>query len=127
MAFIQSLLRVLPEQPWRWTTPPIYDEDGFETTPGVKQTLNGVFILFSNELITILRENLNSTQKNELATWVNIYTEEQCATWNVPLWAGETQAIVLRIPNNVWSNPTTEPPTKVKTYLQHLWRAANSN
>ena len=120
-AFNRSLLSVLPYQPWRWTTPP--NPDG---TGGVKQTLNGVFILFSDELVAMLKANLTQAQKDELESWVNRYSEAQCAEWHVPVWAGQGSAVYCRVPAAVWSAPATAPPAKVKQYFQSLWREANA-
>jgi hypothetical protein len=119
MPFDTSLVKVLDQQPWRWTTPP--NPDG---TGGVKQTLNGVFILFSDELVAILKAGLTQVQKDELQTWVNQYTEAQCADWHVPVWAGNDKAVYCRVPAAIWNDPTTAPPQKVKDYFQSLWRAA---
>ena len=121
MAFNRSLLSVLPYRPWRWTTPP--NPDG---TGGVKQELNGVFILFSDELVQILKEGLTQAEKDELQTWVNRYTEAQCAEWHVPLWAGTNAAVYCRVPAAIWSDPSTTPPLKVRRYFQSLWRAATN-
>lgn len=121
MAFNTSLLKVLDTQPWRWTTQP--NPDG---TGGVKQTLDGVFILFSDELVAILKAGLTQAQKDELETWVNRYTAAQCATWHVPVWAGSSSAVYCRVPAAIWNNPTTTPPLKVRQYFQSLWRAATT-
>lgn len=121
MAFDLSLLRVLPHKPWRWTIPP--NEDG---TGGTKQELNGVFILFSDELVAILKEGLTQVQKDELQQWVSRYTQEQCAEWNVPVWAGQDSAVYLRVPAVIWDDPTQPPPNKVKQYFQWLWTEATN-
>jgi hypothetical protein len=117
MPFNRSLLKVIEERPWRWTTPP--NPDG---TGGVKQTLDGVFILLSDELVEWMKANLTQAQKDELQGWVNRYTEAQCATWHVPVWAGQTSAVFLRVPAAVWNDPTGAPPQKVKTYFRELFR-----
>lgn len=117
--FNKSLLKVLDTAPRRGTTPP--NPDG---TGGVKQTLNGVFILFSDELVAILKAGLTQAQKDELQQWVNRYTEAQCAEWHVPVWAGNDSAVYCRVPAATWNDPTTTPPVKVRNYFQHLWRAA---
>ena len=126
MAFNRSLLHVLPYKPWRWTTPPTYNPDGSVNTPGVKQELNGVFILFSDELVTILKEGLTAIEKAELDGYVNRYTEAQCAMWNVPVWAGQDSAVYCRVPAAVWNDPTTPPPAKVKRFFAKLWQEATT-
>jgi hypothetical protein len=118
MAWLRSQLLIIEERPWRWTTPP--NPDG---TGGVKSApLDGVFILLSDELVQRLKTGLSQAQKDELQTWVDLRTEAHCATWHVPLWAGETSGYFLRVPAAVWNDPSSEPPAKVKTYLQHLWQ-----
>lgn len=119
--FNRSLLKVLTTQPWRYTTQPTYNPDGSEATPGVKQFLDGVFILFSDELVTLLKTTLSAAEKTELQTWVNQYTEAQCALWHVPVWAGNASAVYARIPAAVWNDPTVAPPAKVKQYFSTLW------
>lgn len=126
MAFNRSLLQVLDYRPWRWTTAPTYDANGNVITPGVKQELNGVFILFSDELVAILKEGLTQAEKDELQQWVNVYTEAQCAMWNVPVWAGNDRAVYCRVPAAVWSDPATDTPAKVKRFFASLWREATT-
>jgi hypothetical protein len=101
-------------------TPPNADGTG-----GVRSApLDGVFILLSDELVELLRAKLSQAQKDELAAWVNRYSEAQCATWHVPLWAGQSSAVLLRVPASVWDDPTGAPPAKVRNYLAELWREA---
>lgn len=119
MPFNRSLLKVLDQQPWRWTTPPDAQGNG-----GVSQTLNGVFILFSDELVAILKAGLSQAEKDELQTWVNQYTKAQCAEWHVPVWSGNDRAVYCRVPNAIWSDSATNPPAKVRNYFQSLWEAA---
>lgn len=109
-------------RPWRWTTPPNADGTG-----GVKSApLDGVFILLSDALVDALRASLGQAAKDELTAWIDRRTEAQCATWHVPVWAGQSSAVFLRVPAAVWNDPAGEPPEKVKQYLQHLWRAAQA-
>ena len=123
--FDRSLLQVIGYQPWRWTTPPTYDPiTHAELTPGIRQTLGGVFILFSDELVAILKAGLTQAQKDELQNWVNQYTEAECAEWHVPVWAGDNKAVYCRVPAAIWNDPTTAPPLKVRNYFQALWKAA---
>lgn len=112
--FNLSLLKVLETQPHQ------VDVNG-----NVTQTLNGVFILFSDELIEILRAGLTQAEKTELAAWVNRYTAAQCAAWNVPVWAGNDTAVYARVPASIWNDPLASPPPKVRRFFQHLWREAN--
>ncbi len=116
MAFNSSLLRVLPVQPWRWTTLPDAQGNG-----GVKQTLNGVFILLNDEIVDYLRTTMTQAQKDEVALWVNRYTDAQCAEWNVPLWSGKTSAVYWRVPSTIWNNPATVPPAKVRNYFRNFY------
>ena len=110
MPFILSQLKVIEERPWRWTTPP--NPDG---TGGVKSApLDGVFILLSDELVAWMKQNLTQTQKDEIDGWIDRRTEAQCATWHVPVWAGQSSAVFLRVPAATWDDPTGPPPLKVK-------------
>jgi hypothetical protein len=130
MTFERSQIMVLgrdgTERPWRWNPAPIYGNGPLEppTVPGVQQQADGVFILFSDALVETLRANLTQVQKDELSQWVDRRTEEQCAEWHVPVWAGQSSGVFLRIPAAVWNDPTGTPPSKVRNYLQFLWRAA---
>jgi hypothetical protein len=136
MMFNRSQILVLgrdgSERPWRWTTEPVYGNGLMNppTVPGVKATPAGAFILFSDEIVATLKENLTQAQKDELQGWVERYHIDdpdplkRPQTWHVPVWAGQDSVVVLRVPNAVWNDPTTAPPAKVKTYLQHLWREA---
>jgi len=124
MPFNRSLLQVLDYKPWRWTIEPTYNPDGSILTPGTKQELDGVFIMLSDELVTILKNGLTQAQKDELEGWVNRYSMAQLALWHAPCWAGQNSAVYLRVPASVWNDPTTAPPPKVKAYLQALWREA---
>lgn len=125
MTFDRSLLKVLDYAPWKYTTQPTYNPDGSEATPGIIQTLDGVFILFSDEIVVTLKTGLTQTQKDELQTWVNQYPEATCALWHVPVWAGNNKAVYCRVPAAIWADPSTPPPAKVKNYFQALWNAAN--
>jgi hypothetical protein len=88
MPFDRSQIRILDTAPFKWATPPSMG------VAGVKgQTLDGVFILMSDELVTSLRETMTAAEKTEVAPWVNRYTAEQCALWNVPVWAGQDSAV----------------------------------
>lgn len=117
--WLRSQLHIVEERPWRWTTQP--NPDG---TGGVKSApLDGVFILLSDELVDRLKAKLTQAQKDGLSQWVNRYSEAQCATWHVPVWAGQTSAVFLRVPAAVWDDPTGVPPAKVRDYLSELWRA----
>ena len=120
--FNPSMLNPLDYQPWRYTTQPTYNPDGSEATPGVKQFLNGAFILLSDEILTIMRAKLTPAERTELSSWIDRRTEDQCALWNVPVWAGNNAAVIVRIPAAVWDDPTTAPPAKVRNYFQMLWR-----
>ncbi len=122
--FDRSQILVIDERPWRYTTPPTYDAAGVELTPGVKQTLSGVFVLISDELVDLLADALTPAQRTELRGWIYRVTEAEAATWNVPLWAGQSSAIFLRIPAAIWNDPATNPPAKVKAYFQQLYREA---
>lgn len=122
MPFDASSVQRLEYRPWRWTTPPAGDGTG-----GVKEDIpgGGVFILLSPKLVEQLKQNLTAAERNELQTYVYPVTQAQAATWHVPVWAGETNAVYLRIPAAVWNNPTGTPPAKVKRFFQWLWREAS--
>lgn len=120
--FNPSLLRVIRYRPWRWTTSPTYNPDGSEATGGVKQELQGVFILLSDELIDWLADNLTQAQKDELRQWAHRVTAAEAGEWHVPVWCGNTGAVFIRIPATVWNDPEGTPPAKVKQYFQSLWR-----
>lgn len=128
--FDMSLLRVMGRDgdgvPWRWNPAPVYGNGPMQppTVPGTQQVPTGVFILLSGQLISMLKDNLTQAQKDELQTWVTRYTEAECAEWHVPVWAGQQEAYYVRVPAAIWSDPTTNPPQKVKNYLQNLWREA---
>jgi len=131
MGWLQSNLIVQMQQPWRYTTQPTYNPDGTEATPGVKQTLDGVFILLDNILVTQLKASLTQAEKDELQTWVEVLWNDETkpvlqrlSTWHAPGWAGEQQAVYVHVPTAVWNDPVTAPPAKVKAYFQHLWREA---
>lgn len=119
--FNRSLTSKLDYQPWKYTTQPTYNPDGSILTPGVTTSLDGVFILLSPQLVTYLKNNLTLAQKTELQTWVNSYTEAQCALWHVPVWAGQSSAVYIRVPATDWNDPSTPPPQKVKDYFQDLF------
>lgn len=121
MPFDRSLILKIDYRPWRWTTPPVYDGPVI-VTPGVSQELNGVFILLSDEIVELLANSLTTEQKDELRGWIYRVNVAEATEWHVPLWAGETKGIFLRIPAAVWNNPAGTPPAKVKNYLQNLWR-----
>ncbi len=126
--FNASLIKVLvrdgSERPWRWTTEPVYGNGPFNppTVAGVKQTLNGVVILLSDAVIDKARETLDAAQKAELAPWIERRDEAWAAEWHVPVWAGETSLVGLRIPAAIWNDPTSAPPAKVREYLKDVWR-----
>lgn len=92
----------------------------------VTQTLNGVFILLSDELIEMLASTdaLTVTEKQQLRGMAYRVTAEQAGVWHVPVWAGQESAVCLRIPASVWDNPDGEPPAKVKKFFQQLWQEA---
>jgi hypothetical protein len=122
--FLQSNLMVIKYRPWRWTTPPTYNPDGSVLTAGVKQELQGVFILLSDALVDHLAATLTQTQKDELRSWIHRVTNAQAAEWHVPMWAGDTNgAVFIRVPAATWNDPSTAPPTKVRTYFQKLYQA----
>jgi hypothetical protein len=126
MAFDTSLVRVQPERPWRYTTLPTYNPDGSEATPGVKQTLNGVFILLSPELVDRLKTELTAAQKDELQSYVHPLTVAEAGEWHVPVWAGEQQAHYIRVPAAIWNDPSTPPPARVKQLFRWLWRESQA-
>lgn len=121
MPFDLSQVRVHESKPWRWTTPPA--EDG---TGGVKQELAGVFILLSPELVDRLKGELSAEQRAELQGYVHPLTLEEAGAWHVPVWAGETRAHYIRIPAAIWSDPSTNPPLRVRQLMRFLWREATT-
>jgi len=125
MGWLQSNLIVQMQQPWRYTTPPTYNPDGTEATPGVKQTIDGVFILLSDALVDKLALTLTAAQQTELRSFFYRPTMADCALWHIPVWAGDTDgAVFIRVPAAVWNDPATAPPAKVKAFFQYLWLAA---
>jgi hypothetical protein len=104
------------------------------TVAGVKQELQGVFILLSEEIVEILKDGLTQAQKDELSGWVyRVSTEDplpdgfiSAAEWHVPVWAGQTRAFYFRVPAAVWNDPTGNPPAKVRNYFRHLWQEATA-
>ncbi len=132
MPFDLSQVSLLPYKPWRYTTQPTYNPDGSEATPGVKQELDGVFLLLSRELVDRLKSKLTAAQQTELESFVYPMTEAQAGEWHVPVWARgpdepvpDPAAVYVRVPAVLWSNPNNQPPAKIKTFMQHLWSAAN--
>ena len=120
--FIQSNILVIPHRPWRYTTQPTYNPDGSELTPGVKQELQGVFILLRDALVDWMKANLTQVQKDEIQAWVHRVTMDEAAEWHVPVWSGDTNgAVFIRVPAAVWNDPTTTPPAKVRTYFKTLY------
>ena len=109
-AFSRSLIQVLDYAPFKT-----------DINNNVTQTLDGVFILFSQQIVTYLKNNLTQAQKDELQTWVNVYNEDTCALWHVPVWAENNAAVYCRVPVGIWSDPTAPVPQKVKDYFQDLW------
>ena len=124
MAFNRSLAQRLRYRPWRYTTPPTYDAQGNETSPGVRQELNGVFILLSDELIEMLASTdaLTAAEKQQLRDMAHRVTVEEAGEWHVPVWAGQDSAVYIRVPAAVWNTPDGTPPAKVKKFFQNLWR-----
>ena len=119
--FNPSLLHRIPYRPWRWTTPP--NPDG---TGGTKGYLQGVFILLSDELIEYLAANLTQAEKDELRQWAHRVTADEAGEWHVPIWAGNSSAVFIRVPATVWNDPEGTPPAKVKRYFANLYREATS-
>jgi hypothetical protein len=122
MPFDRSQLIVLDTPAWRYTTPPTYDAQGRETAPGVRQQLNGVFILLAPGVADELEEALTPAMRDEWRGWFLFVTSRQAAEWHVPVWAGEQNAFYIRVPAAVWADPSTPPPLKVKRYLGRLFR-----
>lgn len=112
--FSTNLAQLLPYKPYKTDTQGV-----------VTQTLNGVFVLLSDELVQVLKDNLTQEEKDELQTYVYKVTAAQAAEWNIPIWAGEDKATYLRIPAAVWNDPNTTPPAKVKKFFHWLWNEAN--
>lgn len=121
--FNPSVASLIRFRPWRWTTPPTYNPDGTVATPGVKQELEGVFILLSDALMDNLAATLTQAQRDELRTWAHRVSLAEAGEWHVPVWGGEAGAVFIRVPKAIWNNPTGAPPAKVKQYFQHLYRA----
>ncbi len=119
--FDPSQTSLIGYAPWRYTTQPTYDANGNELTPGVKQTLSGVFVMLDDALIEMLRTKLDATEQAEISGWVYRVTGAEAATWHVPVWAGQESAVFLRVPAAVWASPTTSPPAKVKRFFAQLY------
>ena len=124
--FNPSFLQLIPYRPWRWTTPPAYNPDGSEAAAGTKGYLQGVFILLSDELIEYLAANLTQAEKDELRQWAHRVTAAEAGEWHVPIWAGNTSAVFIRVPAATWNDPEGTPPAKVKRYFANLYREATS-
>ena len=122
MSFDPSRLHLVMERPWRYTTQPTYDAQGNQLTPGVKQTLNGVFIMLSEELVEYLAAKLTEAEKTELRQWAHRVTGAEAGEWHVPMWCGDDKAIFIRVPAAVWNDPATPPPAKVRQYFADLFR-----
>lgn len=135
--FNRSQCRLITTQPFKWTTPPTYNPDGSVLVAGVAGVpLDGVFILLSDEVVTLLKNTLSAAQKTELQGWVTVlWTDEdsnparpinqRLATWQangtVPGWAGQVRHVFLRVPANVWNDPTGPVPQQVKDFFQWLY------
>ncbi|HXH29505.1 MAG TPA: hypothetical protein VNJ01_01715, partial [Bacteriovoracaceae bacterium] len=104
--------------PWRYTTQP--NPDG---TGGVTETTPSVLVRIDEALRSDLRAKLTTTaQRTAFDSYVYLMTEAQCAEWHVPMWAGETSAVFIRVPNAVWSSWNVPPPAQVKTFFAQLYR-----
>ncbi len=132
MPFDRSQTQVMgrdgSERPWRYTTEPTYNPDGTIATPGTRQTPTGVFIQITPEIYAELRERLTAANRTEFEGWLYpLDTEDpdplkRPQTWHVPVWAGQTNVVYLRIPAAVWNDPTGVPPLKVRNFLHRFWR-----
>ena len=120
--FDRSLLKLIGYHPWRYTTPPTYDAAGNQLTPGVTQSLDGVFILLSDTLIDMLVDGLDQADADLLRGYAYRVTAAQAGTWHVPVWAGQSSAVFIRVPAAMWDDPASAPPLPVRRYFQHLWR-----
>lgn len=120
--FNRSLLQRIRFRPWRWATPPTYNPDGSEATPGTRQELDGVFILISDELIELLAASLSAADATALRSYAYRVTAAQAGEWHVPVWAGQDSAVFVRVPAAVWNDPAATPPLRVRQFFQHLYR-----
>jgi hypothetical protein len=126
--FLRSQLKLLTMRPWRYTTQPTYDGPKM-LTEGVMQTPSGVFILLSDAVVEKAKATLTAAQKTEIAGWLYKVSNEtplpagyeDAGLWHIPMWAGETRATLLRIPANIWNDPTTVPPLKVRQFLKDFY------
>ena len=115
-------------RPWRYTVEPVLNPDGSVLTPGTVQTPTGVFIQITPEIYAELRDRLLAADKTEFIGWLYALDIndpdplKRPQTWHVPVWAGQTNVVYLRIPAVVWNAPTGVPPAKIKTFLHRFWR-----
>lgn len=134
--FLLSQVKILGRnggsRPWKWTTEPVYGNGPMQppTVVGVKQTPTGVFILLSDELIERAKDTLTAAEKTEIASWIYRVSSENplpanhvdAALWHIPMWSGETRAVLLRVPAAIWNDPKTVPPLKLRQFLKQLWQ-----
>ncbi len=122
MPFNASLTELIKYAPWRYTTQPTYSGTT-ELTPGIKETMPAVLVRLDPALMTELRALLTTNaQRTTFDSYNYPMTAAECAEWHVPLWAGETSAVFIRVPNAAWASPNAVPPAQVKTFFNYLWR-----
>lgn len=92
--FKSSVLMALSFRPWR------------ELPSGEREELDGAFILATPQLLEELAAGLSPPEAEELRSWAHSMTEAEAAEWHVPLWAGETQALYIRVPAQTWDRPS---------------------
>lgn len=112
MPFNLSVLKPLLVQPWRY----------INGVDGANETLTGAFILLDEAQLTYMRETLTNAQKTTLESWLWRVTETSAAMWNVTMWSGQTSAVYVRVPANIWANATSLPPAQVKTFFRELYQ-----
>ncbi len=89
----------------------------------VTETMPAVLVRIDEPLLAEIRALLTTnTQRTQFDSWTRRWTDAQCAEWNVPVWAGETSATFLAIPNTIWSRWDAAVPATVKTRFGRLYR-----
>lgn len=136
--FNRSMLKVLGRdgsaRPWRWTTEPVYGNGPMNppTVAGVKEIMQGVMILASDEILAFIRNGLTAPQQTAVEGWkrrvkANPTVAEKAdgwldaVEWHIPLWAGQDDALYILIPQAVWNTPVAVPPALVKSRFKNLW------
>ncbi len=138
MSFNDSLLKVMgrdgSERPWRWNPEPVYGNGPLNppTVAGVREVMQGVMILASDEILAFIKEGLTTAQQTVVEGWKRRVKADptaaektagwlDAAEWHIPLWAGQSEATYILIPQATWNDPLGVPPALVKGRFKTLW------